>query len=486
MLLDAGMACKDERVLETVCLLPEKSHSTEKLTPGISKTLPSTQGYEPLKYISSSLKASTSSLASDIVAITRSKKDFGVFSHRIRNKGCKTWMMGKIAFEDQREQGLTSAELDILACKSLIAESFELREPSLHISMVAIDVDPLDMGLEANKADANNCSFKARKMFLVEGPVFRHAILSNRKITGKTCRHSANFRNCAVTPTDRGPMNVLVKSKSAEPEVEPPLVQRFLVPADLTRLLEVAFTSYFTRNPQSLRYCKTPGCTQIYRAARDGSETDSAVRCPSCFSSVCSRCHEDGRGGLSCKMAQLRRMEDHDHETLSANYPLRRREGVTICFADWGSYLMEVSKSCRKLERRAQLEVQVQRGPGSMREDARRAYEREMEALQTRRMRQKLWPIELANETTQNEVWDRLRQRQTETVPAQAPLRHKFELEQEQDRQMRTTGWCCGVPFFRGNEETRIERRVVLGAIGNSNCGFGGPDLLVYRQWGTM
>lgn len=37
ILLDAEMACKEERVSETVCLLLEKSRSTETLTPGIAR-----------------------------------------------------------------------------------------------------------------------------------------------------------------------------------------------------------------------------------------------------------------------------------------------------------------------------------------------------------------------------------------------------------------------------------------------------------------
>lgn len=120
------------------------------------------------------------------------------------------------------------------------------------------------------------------------------------------------------------------------------------------------------------------------------------------------------------------------------------------------------------MPRAAQLEVQMQRGSGWIREDAGRAHEREMEAPQTRRMREADAVADRARQReaearrarernrtsgltqTQNEAWERLRQRQTEAVPAQALLRHEFELEQEENRRMRTTGWCCGVSFLRG------------------------------------
>ncbi|KAL4268947.1 Linear Ubiquitination-Associated E3 Ligase [Pleurotus pulmonarius] len=80
-----------------------------------------------------------------------------------------------------------------------------------------------------------------------------------------------------------------------------PVVQRFLTPADFAHLLEVAFTSYVTKHPRSLKYCKTPDCTQIYRASKARPGTNCAIKCPSCFSSICSSCHEDDHEGMSCR-----------------------------------------------------------------------------------------------------------------------------------------------------------------------------------------
>ncbi|KAL4259106.1 RING-type E3 ubiquitin transferase [Pleurotus pulmonarius] len=85
-----------------------------------------------------------------------------------------------------------------------------------------------------------------------------------------------------------------------------PIVQRFLPPADFARLLEAAFTSHVTRNPQSLKYCRTPDCNQIYRAATDDrAGVACTVQCPSCFSGVCAACHEDGHEGMTCENARV-------------------------------------------------------------------------------------------------------------------------------------------------------------------------------------
>ncbi|KAJ8696704.1 hypothetical protein PTI98_006551 [Pleurotus ostreatus] len=114
----------------------------------------------------------------------------------------------------------------------------------------------------------------------------------------------------------------------AEP-IPIPIVQRFLPPADVTHLLEAAFTSHVTRNPQRLKYCRTPDCTQIYRAATEGrAESGCTVQCPSCFSSVCAACHEDGHEGMSCEGARVSK----DHDGLSEAW-IRQMKKCPTCQA---------------------------------------------------------------------------------------------------------------------------------------------------------
>jgi len=71
-----------------------------------------------------------------------------------------------------------------------------------------------------------------------------------------------------------------------------PTIQRFLLPAQFNRLLEVSFQDYLDRHPREFKYCITPDCPQIYRMdmGRD------MVQCPSCFATTCLSCSEDHEG----------------------------------------------------------------------------------------------------------------------------------------------------------------------------------------------
>ncbi|KDQ28024.1 hypothetical protein PLEOSDRAFT_1065341 [Pleurotus ostreatus PC15] len=101
------------------------------------------------------------------------------------------------------------------------------------------------------------------------------------------------------------------------------------VEADNFPLTCAAFTSHVTRNPQSLKYCRTPDCTQIYRAATEGrGGSRCTVQCPSCFSSVCAACHEDGHEGMSCEGARVSK----DHDGLSEAW-IRQMKKCPTCQA---------------------------------------------------------------------------------------------------------------------------------------------------------
>ncbi|KAG2159370.1 uncharacterized protein EDB93DRAFT_1318387 [Suillus bovinus] len=77
-----------------------------------------------------------------------------------------------------------------------------------------------------------------------------------------------------------------------------PTIQQFLPQTSFTRLLEVAFHAYISRRPQEFKYCKTPDCNQIYRST--DPSTTVAGQCPSCFSSICTSCHDDVHDGMNC------------------------------------------------------------------------------------------------------------------------------------------------------------------------------------------
>jgi RNA recognition motif-containing protein len=77
-----------------------------------------------------------------------------------------------------------------------------------------------------------------------------------------------------------------------------PVIRRFLLPAQVKRLLEVSFLDHVGRNPGKFKYCATPGCPEMYSLESDSG--DGIFRCPSCFVSVCVSCGED-HDGFSCE-----------------------------------------------------------------------------------------------------------------------------------------------------------------------------------------
>lgn len=90
-----------------------------------------------------------------------------------------------------------------------------------------------------------------------------------------------------------------------------PTIQRFLPPASFNHLLEAAFTFYLTRRPTEFKYCKTPDCTQIYRST--SPEARTSLRCPSCFSDICSSCGES-HDGPQCAEVRQRQAEEEERQ----------------------------------------------------------------------------------------------------------------------------------------------------------------------------
>ncbi|KZP13799.1 hypothetical protein FIBSPDRAFT_834687 [Athelia psychrophila] len=95
---------------------------------------------------------------------------------------------------------------------------------------------------------------------------------------------------------------VCIEDKCRAP-IPIPVIQRFLPIQQFTNLLETAFITHIDHHPQGFRYCTTPDCRQIYRCTT--SDTASIIHCPSCLSSVCSACHEEGHEGMTCAERKL-------------------------------------------------------------------------------------------------------------------------------------------------------------------------------------
>ncbi|KAE9401240.1 hypothetical protein BT96DRAFT_974906 [Gymnopus androsaceus JB14] len=111
-----------------------------------------------------------------------------------------------------------------------------------------------------------------------------------------------------------------------------PIIQKFLTEVQFNSFLESAFTDHIEKNPQIYKYCRTPDCERLYRcASREATANDNRLQlcCPSCFSEICSRCHEDGHEGMTCDERQQARSDQANNDELNAEWA--GKTGVKKC-----------------------------------------------------------------------------------------------------------------------------------------------------------
>ena len=83
-----------------------------------------------------------------------------------------------------------------------------------------------------------------------------------------------------------------------------PVIQRFLVPAQVKHLLEVSFLDHLDRHPDKFKYCTTPDCPEIYSLETEYG--GGIFRCRLCFVSACVTCGEDHEG-FGCEEWKIHR-----------------------------------------------------------------------------------------------------------------------------------------------------------------------------------
>jgi len=76
-----------------------------------------------------------------------------------------------------------------------------------------------------------------------------------------------------------------------------PIIERFISPARLTKMLENTFRVYLEQHSDEYRFCPTPDCTQIYRVS---TESPAVMQCPACLTETCSHCHKSPHRELTC------------------------------------------------------------------------------------------------------------------------------------------------------------------------------------------
>ena len=114
------------------------------------------------------------------------------------------------------------------------------------------------------------------------------------------------FRHFLTAASDpkQFPLSCIGDEGKCDLPIPLPVIQRFLPPVQVKRLLEVSFLGYLDRHPEKFGYCTTPDCPEIY-SLKSGFE-GGIFRCRSCFTSVCMSCQED-HDGFSCEEWKMHR-----------------------------------------------------------------------------------------------------------------------------------------------------------------------------------
>ncbi|KAG2347151.1 hypothetical protein BDR05DRAFT_958623 [Suillus weaverae] len=125
------------------------------------------------------------------------------------------------------------------------------------------------------------------------------------------------MRHFLTSALDSGqfPLTCMGDETQCKVPIPIPTIQQFLPQTSFNRLLEVVFNAHISRHPQEFKYCKTPDCNQIYRST--DPNTTAVGQCPSCFSNICTSCHDDVHDGMSCaeNKQQAGRVAEEERET---------------------------------------------------------------------------------------------------------------------------------------------------------------------------
>jgi hypothetical protein len=127
------------------------------------------------------------------------------------------------------------------------------------------------------------------------------------------CGHvycSPCIRLCLTSAIENAqfPLLCIADSMACATPIAVPTIEDFLPPTTFNQLLESATESYISRNPTIIKYCKTPGCTQVYRSSDEAPA--ASLQCPSCFTELCASCGEDPHGTVTC--AEQKRIQQWD------------------------------------------------------------------------------------------------------------------------------------------------------------------------------
>ena len=146
---------------------------------------------------------------------------------------------------------------------------------------------------------------------------------------GLGCGHeycAACLRRYLITAPERNrfPITCIGNDDMCRHLVAIPIIQTVLSMSEFHHLVDKAASSYINQHPNELKYCPTPGCTQIYRCSKD----KRALICPSCSATVCSTCNTKGHPGRTCP-EQRACIDSNEQERLDSIWA--SRNGAKEC-----------------------------------------------------------------------------------------------------------------------------------------------------------
>jgi RNA recognition motif-containing protein len=118
------------------------------------------------------------------------------------------------------------------------------------------------------------------------------------------CHGCLNHFLLTASDTKKFPLSCVGDEGTCGVPIPIPVIQRFLLPVQVKRLLEVSFLDHLGRNPGKFRYCATPDCPEIHSLESDSG--DGIFQCRSCFVTICVSCGED-HDGFSCEEWKIHR-----------------------------------------------------------------------------------------------------------------------------------------------------------------------------------
>ena len=146
---------------------------------------------------------------------------------------------------------------------------------------------------------------------------------------GLGCGHeycAACLRHYLITAPERNrfPITCIGSDDMCHRPIAIPTIQTVLSIPEFYHLVDKAVSSYVNQHPNELKYCPTPGCTQIFHS-RKGKR---ALICPSCSTSICSTCNTKVHPGRTCP-EQRTCIGSNEHDRLDSIWA--SRNGAKEC-----------------------------------------------------------------------------------------------------------------------------------------------------------